>query len=147
VEGTVGAVVRAMTMADYDEAIALWRSCEGIGLSASDEREPIARFLARNPGHSFVARDGEVLVGALLCGHEGRRGYLHHLSVAPSHRELGLGRELVRSALDALEGAGIPKCHLFVLSDNEEGLGFWRRVGWAERVELRVCSRALEGGG
>lgn len=143
----MGVVVRAMTMADYGEAIALWRSCEGIGLSASDEREAIERFLARNPGHSFVARDGEVLVGALLCGHEGRRGYLHHLSVAPSHRQVGLGRELVRSALDALERAGITKCHLFVLSDNEEGLGFWRRVGWTERVELRVCSRALEGGG
>ena len=142
-EDFVGALVRAMTMADYDEAIALWRACEGLGLSASDEREPIERFLARNPGHSFVARDEEALVAALLCGHEGRRGYLHHLAVAPSHRQRGLGRELVHRALGALEQAGIGKCHLFVLSDNQEGLGFWQRVGWTERLELRVCSRVI----
>jgi ribosomal protein S18 acetylase RimI-like enzyme len=139
----VGALVRAMTMADYDEAIALWRACEGLGLSASDEREPIERFLARNPGHSFVGRDEGKLVAALLCGHEGRRGYLHHLAVAPSHRQRGLGRELVCCALEALERAGIAKCHLFVLDENPEGLGFWERVGWTQRVELRVCSRAI----
>ncbi len=137
--------VRPMTLSDYDDAIALWRSSEGLGLSAADDREPIARFLERNPGHSFVARDGEALVAALLCGHEGRRGYLHHLAVAPSHRGRGLGRDLVRHALEALEAAGIAKCHLFVLSDNQEGLGFWARVGWTERVELRICSTALGG--
>jgi ribosomal protein S18 acetylase RimI-like enzyme len=132
-----------MTMADYDDAIALWRACEGLGLSASDEREPIARFLDRNPGHSFVACDEGELVAALLCGHEGRRGYLHHLAVAPSHRQRGLGRKLVSCALEALERAGIAKCHLFVLDENPAGLGFWERVGWTQRVELRVCSRSL----
>lgn len=142
----MGALVRAMTMADYDDAIALWRACEGLGLSDSDEREPIARFLARNPGHSFVARDEGELVGALLCGHEGRRGYLHHLAVAPSHRQHGLGRELVLRALQALERAGIAKCHLFVLEENPEALGFWERGGWTQRVELRVCSRSLVAG-
>lgn len=73
-------VIREMTIQDYDEVLALWRTSEGVGLSDADSDEGVARFLDRNPGLSFVARDGEHLVGAVLCGHDGRRGYIHHRS-------------------------------------------------------------------
>jgi hypothetical protein len=79
--------MRDFALADYDTVLALWRSCEGIGLSDSDTREAIATYLARNPGLSLVATDADgVIVGAVLGGHDGRRGYLHHLAVAPAHR-------------------------------------------------------------
>ena len=129
------------TEADYDEAVALWRRCKGLALGRADAREPIAAYLRRNPGFSFVARgeDG-ALAGAVLCGHDGRRGYLHHLAVAPSCRGCGIGRALVQLALDAVRAAGLEKCHIFVLAGNADGRRFWARAGWRERTDLVVMT-------
>lgn len=137
----------AMTIADYEDAIALWQGCDGIGLSAADSREAIARYLARNPGMSFVAREADGrLVGAVLCGHDGRRGYLHHLAVAPGSRKHGLGRALVERCMDALLREGIDRCHLFVFRDNTPGQAFWLSTGWNERKTLVILSRDIEPG-
>jgi putative acetyltransferase len=133
--------LRGLTIADYDSVLALWRSSEGIGLSAADERSAIERYLAQNPGMSFVAIDDGRLVGAVLCGHDGRRGYLHHLAVTPSHRCQGIGRQLVEQCLRALKAAGIDKCHLFVFAGNTSASDFWKRIGWTQRDELLVMSR------
>lgn len=128
------------TMNDYGEAIALWKSTEGMGLSAADGPVRIATYLARNPGTSFVARIDDELIGTVLAGHDGRRGYLHHLAVRPEWRGQGIGRTLVRHCLAALRVQGIDKCHLFVIKDNLAGLDFWRKNGWVERVDLVVMS-------
>ncbi len=135
-----------MTTQDYDVVIALWQSAEGVGLSGADAREPIARYLERNPGLSFTAWDGDDLVGAVLCGHDGRRGYVHHLTVRESHRRQGIGKALVTRCLAALKAEGIDKCHLFVFADNANAIGFWKGVGWMQRVDLTVMSRYTEGG-
>jgi putative acetyltransferase len=137
----MGFDIRPMTIADHDEAVTLWRSCEGIGLSGADEREPVRRYLERSPGLSFVAREDERLVGAVLCGHDGRRGYVHHLAVTPSVRGRGLGRALVARCFAALRVEGIRKCHLFVFRANAEAARFWRRTGWDERTDLYIFSR------
>ena len=130
-----------MVIDDYDDVLALWRQTEGVGLSAADEPSAIAQFLARNPGLSQVAHEGPTLIGAVLCGHDSRRGYLHHLAVAPSHRRRGIGRTLVDRCLAALGEAGIDKCHLFVFSDSTEAIAFWRSLDWTDRVDLKVMSR------
>jgi ribosomal protein S18 acetylase RimI-like enzyme len=129
--------VAPMMATDYDEAVALWRISPGVGLNESDERAPLTAYLARNPGLSQVARlGGAELVGAVLCGHDGRRGYLHHLAVAEAYRRRGLGRELVERALEALKAAGIGKCNIFVFDDNAAARDFWtklefRRPAWS----------------
>jgi N-acetylglutamate synthase len=133
--------VRPFTMDDYDVAIALWRSVEGIGLSEADSRENLARYLSVNPGMSWVAEVDGAIVGAALCGSDGRRGFLHHLAVSHAHRGSGLGRELVDRCLSSLADAGMRKCHIFVLADNVEGQRFWKRIGWEERTTLKVMSR------
>ena len=97
--------------------------------------------LWRNPGLSFVARADGVLVGAVLCGHDGRRGYLHHLAVAPAHRRLGIGRRLVARCLSALARQDIPKCNIFVYGHNACGRAFWRRAGWKPRPDLELLQR------
>lgn len=135
--------IEPMTPADVDEARALWTGMEGIGLSDADEPQALARYLARNPGVSVVAREGGVLVGTALCGHDGRRGYLHHLAVAPTHRRRGIGEALVERCLAALRAEGIAKCHLFVYADNEAGQAFWTRVGWERRDDVLMMSRNL----
>ena len=133
-----------MSLDDYDEVLALWERSEGIGLSSADSRESIGRYLERNPGTSFVARDVGRLVGAVLCGHDGRRGYLHHLAVEPSHRRLGIGDALVSQCLEGLRSVGIGKCHLFIFRENVDGQAFWRSVGWDDRADLKVMSRTID---
>ncbi len=135
--------IRAMTIADYDDVYALWQACEGVGLSAADSRQGIRRFLSRNPGLSLVAVDDGRVVGAVLCGHDGRRGYVHHLAVAASHRRRGIGRALVERLLSTLRQQGIDKCHLFVFKDNRAAITFWHKVGYARRVELVMMSHQI----
>lgn len=133
--------ITPMTPHHYEQVLALWHTSEGIGLSAADSPAAIARYLDRNPDLSFVAYDGETLVGAVLCGHDGRRGFIHHLAVAPSHRRVGVGRALVERCLSALHTAGIDKCHLFVFASNHHARAFWQATGWFERPELVLISR------
>jgi len=135
--------IHPITMADYGEMIELWRGMPGIGLSSADEQPQIARYLARNPGISFIARAEGRLVGTVLAGHDGRRGYLHHLAVEPAYRGLGIARRLVEVCLEALRTQEIQKCHILVFHENEEGKKFWRRIGWADRPELEILSRNL----
>jgi ribosomal protein S18 acetylase RimI-like enzyme len=140
---TVDIRIREMTMADYESAIALWKKTEGIGLSQADSRENIERFLSRNPGLSFVALDNGTFVGAVMSGHDGRRGFLYHLAVAPDQRRGGAGRLLVEACLGELAKQGMRKCHIFVMADNESGKRFWRNTGWQERFDITAMSHDL----
>lgn len=135
--------IRDMGIEDYESIYRLWQSVEGIGLSDADSKEGIKRFLERNPGLSFVASDGDQIVGAALCGHDGRRGYIHHLAVVNAYRRQGIGKSLVGRCMYALMRIGIAKCHLFVFDDNQEAIRFWNKVGWTERVELMMMSQLL----
>jgi len=135
--------IRPMTAADYDQAAALWQAAEGIGLDDVDSREHIAAYLARNGPMSFAAiddADGRI-VGAVLCGTDGRRGYMHHLAVAPTHAGQGLGRSLCQACLDALGRAGIRKCHIFVFARNVKARNFYAATGWELREDLMVMSK------
>jgi N-acetylglutamate synthase len=125
---------------DYDEAFALWNRIEGMGLSSADEREPLQRYLARNPGMSSVARVDGRTVATVLAGHDGRRGYLHHVAVDPAFRGRGIGRQVVQRSLARLRAEGIERCHLFIFATNESGQSFWRAVGWQERSDLKLFS-------
>ena len=136
--------LREMTIDDYEAVYAVWEYSEGVGLSDADSKEGIKRFLARNSGLSYIALDGDEIVGAALCGHDGRRGYIHHLSVVVSHREQGIGRSLVNRCMFALMRIGIAKCHLFVFGENQGAVNFWKKVGWTQRVELMMMSQLLD---
>jgi putative acetyltransferase len=134
------------TNAHYDQALALWQACPGIGLSDADTRCGISKYLDRNPGTSFVTFDGDRLVGTILGGHDGRRGFIHHLAVHPDYRHRGIGRQLAEATLAALKGAGINKCHLFILNTNHSGMEFWQKMGWTLRKDISVISFVLEKG-
>ncbi len=136
-------LIRTMTMDDYEEVLLLWKGAQGIGLSAADSPENIAVYLKRNLGLSFVATADGGIIGAVLCGHDGRRGYIHHLAVSEPYRGQGIGRGLVERCLTGLQTEGIDKCHLFVFTDNELGQGFWRRLGFQPRTGLTICSKDI----
>ncbi len=139
-----GFQIRPMTLDDYEPVLVMWQATEGMGLSQADSREAMARYLSRNPGLSLVALSSQgELAGAVLCGHDGRRGLLHHLAVAPSFRGQGLGRALVERCLAGLAAEGIDKCHLFVYTRNQSGRAFWEVAGWYERPELVLMSKDI----
>lgn len=130
-----------MTPDDLESVLALWARTDGVGLNESDTPAQLGAYLDRNPGLSLVFRDGAQLIGAILCGHDGRRGYLHHLAIAPEYRGRGLGRQMVETCLRALGSMGILKCNIFLYADNEPGQQFWNRCGWADRNDLKVLQR------
>lgn len=133
-------LIREMTMDDYPAAYELWTEIEGMGLGEADSREAIAAFLDRNPGHSFVCIIDQQLVGTVLCGHDGRRGFLYHVAVSKHYRNRGIGRQLVDRALRSLKAAGITKCHLMVYADNLAGCRFWEKTGWLKRSDIILFS-------
>jgi len=136
-------IIRPMKASDYEKTVELWEATTGIGLSEADNRERIRSYLSRNPEMSHVAEADGKLIGAVLCGHDGRRGYLHHLAVAISWRSRGIGRRLVDGCVACLDREGIDRCHLFVYPDNAEGMAFWRRMGFEQRRDIQLCSRNL----
>jgi putative acetyltransferase len=138
-----GIIVRPFRIEDYDAVVSLWRRTEGVGLNESDTRHAIAAYLRRNPRFSFVVEKDGQLIGAILCGHDGRRGYLHHLAVTRQHRNRGIGRQLVNACLAKLRKAGIHRCNIFIFAKNAAGMNFWRYNGWKPRTELRVMQISL----
>ncbi|TCS41017.1 GNAT family N-acetyltransferase [Reinekea marinisedimentorum] len=135
-------VIREMTIEDYDDVIALWSETENMSLRDADSKQSIGHYLERNPGLSFVVQDGEGrrIVGAVLAGTDGRRGYLQHLSVSTDYRGHGLGKQLVNAAVQALNALGIAKTHLFVLNENSNAQQFYQANGWFARDEVRMFS-------
>jgi len=128
--------IRPLDPDDLEAVLALWKSTEGLGNGPGDSVEALGRFLARNRGLSLVATDGETIVGALLSGHDGRRGLIYHLAVAPDFRRQNLAREMVRSCLSALKAHGIERCLILVQAGNEAALEFWKAAGCRTRPDL-----------
>ena len=136
--------MRYMLESDYDQVIALWTSCPEVELnSADDSREGIARFIRRNPDTCFVAEEEGRLVGVILSGSDGRRGYIYHAAVPPSMRGKGIGSMLVNAVLDKMREAGVGKVGLLTFTDNEAGIRFWGKHGFVVRDDLYYHSNVL----
>jgi len=136
--------IRKMTIEDYDQVYALWLSCRGMGLNdLDDSRAGIEKYLRRNPDTCFVAESGETVIGVIMTGHDGRRGYIHHTAVHPDHRGKNIGTRLVEAALAALRAEGINKVALVAFERNEGGNAFWEKQGFTARTDLVYRNRAL----
>lgn len=129
--------IRIMTIEDYEAVYQLWTTASGIGLrSIDDSLNGISKFLERNPGTSFVASDNDVVIGIILCGHDGRRGYIYHTAVIPEYRKHGIGKALVNAALNALKEEQINKAALVLYCTNGPADRFWESVGFTRRNDL-----------
>lgn len=132
--------ISEMKISDYNDVINLWRNAGYIHLSNADSKNNIEAYLKRNSGLSFVVRTEEKLIGAILAGEDGRRGFLHHLAIERRYRKMGIGHALVERCLVRLKERNISKCHTFVLKENEKGNQFWTAIGWKERGDLKMMS-------
>ncbi len=136
--------IRNMTIADYESVYALWMSCTGMGLNnLDDSKEGIERFLGRNPTTCFVAEENGKIIGVIMVGSDGRRGYIYHTAVHPNFRGQGTARSLVESALGELKKLGINKTALVVFSRNETGNKFWEKLGFTVRDDLVYRNMSL----
>lgn len=137
-------MIRLMTIEDYPRLIELWKSTPNMGLrSLDDSQEGILRFLNRNPQTNFIAAENEKLIGNILCGHDGRRGYIYHTVVLPKFRRRGIASALVDEAVKALAKEGITRCCLNVMETNEQGKIFWTKKGWEKKDFLGFYSKSI----
>ena len=136
--------IRKMIIDDYEDVYNLWISTPGMGLNnIDDSKEGIDKFLKRNPNTCFIAKIKEIVVGVILCGHDGRRGYIYHTAVDINNRKKGIGELLVNYALEALKTEGINKVALVVFSNNDVGNSFWENRGFTIRKDLKYRNKAL----
>lgn len=141
--GSTEMSIRPFLASDIAHATALWQRTQGVGLSEADAPDRLIRFLNRNPDLSQVALcDGE-LIGTVLCGHDGRRGLIHHLVVDSARQRAGIATKLLSTALARLKQARVDKAHLLVFRDNELGLAFWQQRA-VERHEMSLFSVSTE---
>lgn len=125
-------ITRAFRAGDYDAVLRLWEQSDGVEVAEGDDRASIVSYLGRNPGLSRVAEVGGAIAGAVLCGHDGRRGLIYHLAVASTARGRGIGRKLVRECIDGLRACGIKRALILVARDNRDGREFWLKQGYEE---------------
>lgn len=129
--------IRMMKIEDYEEVYALWLSCKGMGLNnLDDSKEGVERFLKRNPETCFVAEKENEIVGVIIVGNDGRRGYIYHTAVHPDYRHNGIATKLVNQAMLVLKSIGIHKVALVVFDRNVAGNAFWERLGFSVRDDL-----------
>ena len=137
-------IYRVMTIDDYDAVYDLWINTPGMGLNTTDDsREGIDRFLKRNPATCFVAEDEGRIIGVILSGNDGRRGYIYHTAVLPQYRRQGVGKALVEHAMSALEKEGINKTALVIFGKNETGNAFWEHTGFTKRDDLNYRNKNI----
>ena len=136
--------IRTMTIDDYDQVWHLWSGIKGFGIrTLDDSREGVEKFLKRNPSTSVVAEEAGTVIGAILCGHDGRRGCTYHVCVAEKYRKHGIGHQMALAAMDALKAEGINKVSLIAFKSNTIGNKFWRKVGWTFRDDLNYYDFTL----
>ncbi|MCR5688173.1 MAG: GNAT family N-acetyltransferase [Lachnospiraceae bacterium] len=136
--------IRLMTAQDYEEVHALWMTIRGFAIrSVDDSREGVERFLERNPDTSVVALCDGKIVGAILCGHDGRRGCLYHVCVHPDYRRRGIGKAMVTFCMNALKKNRISKVSLIAFTANDIGNAFWKTIGWTKREDLNYYDFVL----
>ena len=119
----------------------LWTSVnEKIDCSGKEIKECIEKYIARNPEMSQVALMDGKIVGTVLAGHDGRRGFIHHMAVMPEYRRHGIGKEMAKIAISKIEEDGIDKTHIFCYQNNETGQSFWKTLGFVKRDDVFVYS-------
>lgn len=136
--------IREMLPSDYDAVKALWLTIKGFAIrSIDDSKEGVEKFIARNPHLSTVAIEDDHVVGAILCGHDGRRATLYHVCVEEPYRKRGIGKAMVVRCMEALQEEGINKVALIAFTHNDVGNAFWKEIGWTEREDLNYYDFTL----
>ena len=133
-----------MNISDYEPVYQLWLSCAGMGLNnLDDSKQGIEKFLMRNPETCFVAENEHKIIGVIMVGNDGRRGYIYHTAVSPDDRHQGVATKLVNKAISVLRTMGINKTALVVFTRNSDGNAFWEKCGFTSREDLTYRNKIM----
>ena len=136
--------IKAMDIENYDEIIYLWKNTDGVGLSGSDDsKKSIKIFLDKNPNTCFVAEYKNEIIGTIMAGNDGQRGYIYHLMVKPEHRKNGLGKKLLEKTEKSLKKEGVKKIFLVAFKNNKIGNIFWKNNGYEIRNDLNYRDKRI----
>lgn len=136
-------LIRNMIPEDYSAIKILWENTPGLKLEKADSKDGITRYLVRNPNLSFVAEIDGQIIGTVLCGEDGRRGYLQHLCVENKHRHNGIAKMLLAKAIEQFSSLQLYEIRIFVLKSNNIGTQFWSKLGWELRKDILVRTYQL----
>ena len=135
---------RLMHISDYDSIYNLWMNTPGMGLnSVDDSKDGIEKFLKRNPTTCFVAEEDSKIVGVIMAGNDGRRGYIYHTAVLAEFRGKHIAKTLVDNVMCAMKKEGITKVALVVFEKNQNGNGFWEKIGFTVRNDLIYRNKTI----
>ena len=134
-----------MNDGDIESVLSFWENIDGVHLHSNGEEtyDAISSYLQRNPNLSFVAVCGSEIVGAVMCGNDGRRGYINHLGVSPEYRRKGIAKQLLNGVEKELIKLGIKKEALFVLCENVSAQEFYEHIGWKEEKIVKVYAKII----
>ncbi len=137
--------IRLMMITDYDDVYNIWKtSTQGINLNEIDDsKKGISKFLKRNPTSCFVAEDKGRIIGTIMAGHDGRRGFIYHTIVLKEYRNNGIGQKLVYNVIKALQKEDIYKIALGVYNENKEARKFWKKLGFLPREDFIYCDKII----
>ncbi len=140
--GVTALDVRPFRPTDEDDVVELWRRC-GLVRPWNDRRRDVARKLDAQPDLFFVAVAHGEIVGSVMAGYDGHRGWINYLAVAPEARAGGIGRALMGHAERALGALGCPKVNLQVRAQNESALAFYQRLGYVQDDVVSLGKRLV----
>ncbi|MFX1379813.1 MAG: GNAT family N-acetyltransferase [Promethearchaeota archaeon] len=131
--------IEEFSMESYDEIIALWRKT-GINVGSTDTKEEIERMLKRNPQLFLIGKINQKLIGVVMGGFDGRRGYVHHLAIDPDYQKMGYGKMIIDELDVRFRKMGVHKVHLFIEKYNKEVVQFYLNLDWEIRDDLIMMS-------
>jgi ribosomal protein S18 acetylase RimI-like enzyme len=135
--------IRIMKVSDIPASIELWKNMKGLAIRGSDNIRDLSEHVKMNFKHNFVAVIHDQLIGTVLGGFDGRRGYIYHMAVHENFRKQNIGKELMDRCFQSFREINVTKCHMMVLKDNTLAQEFYTRIGCELRTEILVFSKTL----
>ncbi len=132
-------IIEKFSMKFYEEVIEVWRK-SGIRVGSTDTKEELKRIVRRSPQLFLVGKIDEKIIGVVIGGFDGRRGYVHHLAVNPDYQKKGYGKLILGELMNKFLELKVHKVHLFIEKYNKEVIEFYRNLGWEIRDDLIMMS-------
>jgi len=123
----------------YEDVVNIWKKT-GISVTSSDTKKELNVMFNRNPDLCLIARINEIIIGVVMGGFDGRRGYVHHLSIDPEYQRKGYGKLLMDELIERFQKKRVHKVHLFIEKHNKDVIAFYRKLGWEIRNDLVMMS-------
>ncbi len=134
--------IREFRITDYEEVMHLWKD-NGLIIRPGDEIDGIKVKLERDPDIFLVAEENHEIIGVVMGAWDGRRGWINHLAVKPSHQRSGIGTALLRELEKLLKAKGAKKVNAQIYRWNRKSIDFFKASGYEVHEDLIMIGKSL----